>query len=215
MIFSRDIFHARGKLRSDARFDSFLGEIEAGFEVAEQVDQLGAHRFERMAEFSFLHRAGAGERAFRRRVEQVEQALRLRQRKLVVEKSALGEFAGPRGAGAEGEARLDDVFHDMRIAVARNFDRVLARVGMGRVPEREHHVVERFALMRERAVDGAARFSVHLGRDELVDDRAALRSAQTNDREGRDAGRRAEGDDGVGGHFFNVAMVQDCRILLM
>jgi hypothetical protein len=46
--------------------------------------------------------------------------------------------------------------------VARNFHRVLAGVGMGRAPEGEHDVVERFALMRERAVDRVARLPVDL-----------------------------------------------------
>jgi hypothetical protein len=96
------------KFRPDARLDSLLREIEAGLEMAEQVDQLRAHRLERVAELALLHRAGAGQRAFGRRVEQVEQALRLRERKLVVEKGALGEFAGPRRARAEFEAGAHD-----------------------------------------------------------------------------------------------------------
>ncbi len=131
--------------------------------MAEQVDQLGAHGLERVAEPALLHRAGAGQRAFRRRVEEIEQALRLGERKLVVEKSALGEFARPGRARAERQAGAHDVLHDVRIAVAGNFHRVLAGVGMRRAPEGEHDVVERFALVRERAVDGVARLSVDLG----------------------------------------------------
>ena len=116
--FLSDAFDARGELGPDARLDSFLGEIEAGFEMAEQVDQFRADGLERVAEAAFLHGAGAGQRAFGRGVEQGEQAFRLRERKLVVEKSALGEFAGPRRPRADLEARLDDVFDDVRIAVA-------------------------------------------------------------------------------------------------
>ena len=69
------------------------------------------------------------------------------------------------------------------------------------MPETEDDVVERFAFLRECAVNGVSRFSVHLFGDEPVDDRAAFRTAQPDDREGGDAGRRAERDDGVGGHF--------------
>ncbi len=103
-------------------------------------------------------------------------------------------------ARAEGERGLHDALDDVRITVAGNFHRVLAGVGMRRAPKSEHHVIERFALVSERAVNRVAGLAVELGGDELVDDGAAFRAAEADDRESRDAGRRAEGDDGVGGH---------------
>jgi hypothetical protein len=166
--------------------------------MAEQIDDLRAHGLERRAELAVLHRAGAGQRALGRRVEQAEQTLGLGERELVVEKGALGELAGPRRARAEFEAGADDALDDVRVAVAGDFRDVLAGEGMGRAPEGEHDIVERAARVSERAVGGMTGRGVDFDRDEPRDDGVAFRSAEADDRERGDAGRRAQGDDGVG-----------------
>ncbi len=166
---------------------------------AEQVDQFCAHRFEFVAEFSFLHRAGTSQGALRRCVEKIEQALRLREGKLVVEVGALGEFAGPGHSCTEFKARAQNIFHDVRIAVARDFHGVFTRVRIGRLPVGQHGIVENFVPIPKRTIDGRAR---HPGDrlQKLIDDLAALRPAQPDHRQCGHTRRCAQGDNRVGGH---------------
>jgi len=53
-----------GELRPDARLDALLREVEARFEMAEEIDEFGADRLKREAEFpSFIARALARARS--------------------------------------------------------------------------------------------------------------------------------------------------------
>ncbi len=168
--------------------------------MTEQIDQLTADRLERLPKRALLHRARAGQRPLGRRVEQVEQPLRLGERKLVVKKRALRELTRTRHPRATREAGAEDIFHEVRISVARNLDHFLPGEGMGRSPKSQHDIVEHATLLDQRAVKNLARFPVDRLCDQPVDDGAAGRTAEANHRQRRDARRRAGRDDGLGGH---------------
>jgi hypothetical protein len=54
--------------------------------------------------------------------------------------------------------------------------------------------------MRQHAVDGALRLPVDAVRDQRINDHAARRAAQSDDRQRADARRRRQCDDGFIGH---------------
>ena len=199
-----DFSDARGEFGADVGLDAFLGEIEAGLEVAEEIDQFGADGLESGAEFAFLHRAGAGEGAFGRRVEEIEETFGLGEGELAVEERALRIFTGTRCACAEFQAGAAHVRHDVRVAVAGNFHCIFTRVGMGALPEREHDIVEDFALVGEGTVEGVAGFPVGFVAEEMTDDAAAVGAAKAEHGERGYARRGAEGDDGIGRHCSSV-----------
>src|SRR5579871_4530031 len=80
-------------------------------------------------------------RDFRLRADHVCDGFRLRQIDPPVEKSSPGEFARFGQPGARVEDDLQDAHRDSPSTVAREFRRILARVGVGRTVEGQDPVV--------------------------------------------------------------------------
>ncbi len=77
------------------------------------------------------------------RVDEIRHRFRLYEIELSVEKRALRELAGRRGARPRREERLEDPRHEERVPVAADLDHVLARVRFGTPHDGAHDLVDR------------------------------------------------------------------------
>ena len=75
-----DACQAQREVRTKTGLDSLFREIEAGLEVAEEIDKFRPQPLQRLTEPALFHRTGAGQGALCWRIEKIEQAFRLGER---------------------------------------------------------------------------------------------------------------------------------------
>ena len=124
--------------------------------------------------------------------------LRLAQIHPAVQKGPPGELAGLRRPATARKEILQDLLGDHRIAVTADFQEVVAGVGMRRLEEGEHHIIDAragpIAIIRVPSLAGQGNRAKN-----LPDQPGGIRTAGAHQCERGCACRRGEGCDGVGG----------------
>ena len=135
-----------------------IRKIEHGLDIGRNGEQGVVKSADPAAEGVFELGCCEPRGAFGTGLDEVEDGLGLGQVDLSIQKGALGEFAGVGLARAGGEEGVEDAPGGLRAAVALDFDRILAGVGMRRAEHEPERVVEDFAgagrdgrAVRERA----------------------------------------------------------------
>ena len=177
---------------------SSSGKVERRLGEHAQLDQ-------RVDQRADLARERAGEaarrrarRGRRRRVDEVGDALGLREVELAVEKRALRELARPREARAELDAAREQQPQHRRAAVAVQLEHVLAGVGARRREVERDALVERLAVAR-RETWRASRRAARVARRTIPAMIAGTPApGHADDADAAAAGRRGDRRDRVG-----------------
>src|SRR5713101_4033760 len=111
--------------------DVVLGEIDAGLEQGDQVDQFLLDGLEAIGERAFELLGGDLGLKQGLRVDQVADGFGLGKVEASVEKGSHGEFTGLGETGAAGKREFDDVAEDDGRPVSGDFDDVVGGVGVG------------------------------------------------------------------------------------
>ena len=110
--------------------DVVFGEIDAGFEQRDQLNQLLLDGLQATGKRAFELLGRDSRLVERLRLDQVADGLGLGEVEAAVKEGAHGEFAGLRQARAAFERQLDDVPQDHRGSVGGDFDDVVGGVGV-------------------------------------------------------------------------------------
>ena len=156
------------------RIELLFGEIERRLHQHAQFDQLPQQFRDRSRELASQRAQRAARSAIGCGLDQVGDALGLRQVELVVEKCAAGKFTRLSRARAQLEAALEQHLHHHRTAVSLQLEHVLARVRMRRGEIKRDAIVDGGALrVEEDRPDRAARRG-HLAEQRLRERRQVL-----------------------------------------
>ena len=147
----RDFF--RNRLRQ-----FIIRKIKHGFDVGGRGEKgvvKGAN-----ADAKGILELGRGEASgpFGAGMDEVQDGLGLRQVQFIVQKGALGEFAGLGLARAGGEKRSEDALGGLRTAMALDFDGILAGIGVRGTENQQQGVVDDFARWWDRRFVRVRRF---------------------------------------------------------
>ena len=143
LYFGVDPAHRLPQFGPVGELHVLLGEVQLQFEQRHQLHEPAAQRTERrgvaaphLGRGQRMGGAGGGG-------DQIGHRFGLREIHLSGEERPCGEFARPGHAGARGEEQPQDFGDDVGGAVAGEFDRILARIGVRCAENRCEHVVDR------------------------------------------------------------------------
>ena len=150
------------------------------------------------------------------RADQIDHRLGLRQIHLAVQESALGKFAGARGARSRAQASLQDARRHENTTVATDLDQIFAGVTVRRAMHREHHLVDDAVFLDDFAEVLDVR--LELGRLLLpaknADPRSPIASGPGDANQRDRAFARRTGDRGDGFASRRVQMIVRGQFLL-
>lgn len=169
--------------------DVLLGEVDAGLDVGEDLNERGAQVFGLATDGAGELFVGGADGESALGVDEVHDGLGLGEVDFTVEKGALRELAGVCMAGAGGEEGLEDALGDEEAAVAMELEGGFSGVAGGAMEQDDN------ALIEGEAGGIAGGGEVETARREVGKGSAGLEDAGA-DVEGAGAG---EADDGNGG----------------
>lgn len=194
-----DALHRLAQLPAVGELHILLREIQLQFQQGDQLQQPVAQPVERRRVAAAQLCRGQRMGRARRGGDQIGDGLGLREVELSGQIGADGEFARLGHAGSGRAQQAEHLRDDVGGAVAREFDRILARVGVRRAEEGRQHVVDRAVAVDDAAVVHAVARGcgeVRAAAEDAVAERRSAGAADADDGDGA-ARRRGGGDDDV------------------
>jgi hypothetical protein len=195
--------HLAAKTFTHLGLDILLWKIDVGLDPGEEIEQTGTDFHETLPESARQGSLGGEQSALGAGMEDVEDGFSLGEIDPAVEKGPFGELPRASHPGSLAVNGLQDGFHDQRVAVAADFDQVLAGVGAGTGPQRDDGLIQELFFQVETTGDGLARGQGLPG--EIRGNGGGLGPTDPNQRQGGNSRGSGTGSDGV---FFESHEIQ-------